>query len=274
MISAIQRPTTVASAIHSLATVTTIATRVNITIIPASSARICRLCPENRQTGGNNRERTWTEQAYHPAQKSDYQNIETSRYKSCDCSEAISSCGCVQDMCKSAGFVWLCIFPEGRYKAIQLTSWERNGDIQPALGAVHQLQLAVQLCGQLRSNCQTQSGSAGIAVARCFNPIKRLQYGLQLGIGYSRPSIMWITTSLADESSMTIGALAKFQGVIQQVGHHPAKRLRTRDNRQTGFACLKLHVFTDVLIIAGDAVDPGISSSFSDVSSSDSDDRA
>ena len=92
-------------------------------------------------------------------------------------------------MCKSAGFVWLCIFPEGRYKAIQLTSWERNGDIQPALGAVHQLQLAVQLCGQLRSNCQTQSGSTGITVALCFNPIKRLQYGLQFGIGYSRAAI-------------------------------------------------------------------------------------
>ena len=72
----------------------------------------------------DNRERTWAKQAYYPAQKSDYQKhrhltIQVLRR----CSEAISSCGCVQDMCKNAGFVWLCITQAGRYKAVQLTAW-------------------------------------------------------------------------------------------------------------------------------------------------------
>lgn len=65
----------------------------------------------------NNRERTWTEQADHPAQKSDYQkHSDLTKQVLRRCSEAISSYGCVPDVCKRTGFVWLCILIAGDTK--------------------------------------------------------------------------------------------------------------------------------------------------------------
>ncbi|SAG08601.1 Uncharacterised protein [Enterobacter cloacae] len=52
--------------------------------------------------------------------------------------------------------------------------------------------------------------------------------------------------------------MAKLERIIQQIGHYPAQCLGAGDDRQTCTACMKLHVFTNVLIITGDAVNPRV----------------
>ena len=70
------------------------------------------------------------------------------------------------------------------------------------------------------------------------------------------PDFEVITADLTHFDSLRV-ALSGVDYVVHAAAM-VAERLRARNDRQAGLVCLKLHVFTDVLIIAGDAVDPGV----------------
>ena len=80
--SATQRPAIVAWAIQLLAAVATSATRVNITIIPASNARICRRCPWNpANSSGITGSVHGLSRLIIPPRKAIIRNIVTSHYR-------------------------------------------------------------------------------------------------------------------------------------------------------------------------------------------------
>ncbi len=121
MTSAIQRPTMVASVIHSLATVTTIATRVNITIIPASRARICRRCPwKPANMSGITGSVHGLSRLIIPPRKAITRNIVTSHDMYCDTAVRLFHRADVFRVCVNAWVLSCSVSPRPRrYKAVQ-----------------------------------------------------------------------------------------------------------------------------------------------------------
>ena len=58
--------------------------------------------------------------------------------------------------------------------------------------------------------------------------------------------------------NFNLGVITEFKRIVQQIGHYPPQRLGASDDGQPFVACLKLHVLTDVLIITGKGVYPGV----------------
>ena len=100
-------------------------------------------------------------------------------------------------MCQESGRIVGLVFQlRRRYSRIQSLRDETHAGVQAALRAVGQAQRAVYLADKLRGDRQSQTGAAGIAIARVLQAKKGLQHRLQRRLRDPRPLIQHMDSDI------------------------------------------------------------------------------
>ena len=102
---------------------------------------------------------------------------------------------------------------------------------QATARAIAQPQFAVDHVGQLPRDRQAQAGAAAVAVARAFEPVERLQHGLQFVLGNAGAAVQHAdrhAAAIVGRANLDLSRAAEFQRVVDQVAENPAQRARAR----------------------------------------------